>query len=408
VSLARRPFALYWLVGVCAFVAVCAVPHSPLFGDPFDSPALSRSGEAIAAGAWPYRDVFLEYQPGAIPALVLPALLPHIGYGTGFKLLECLFMVALLAGAAAILASSHRRVRDSCAIAAITGASPLLLGALALDRFDLLPAALTCGAVALLIRGRPTGAFTMLALGSATKVYPLALGPIFVITTARTSGWQAVRRPLAVFAGIGAIIALPLFLFAQDGFTNSVLYHRNRPLQIESLGASALIGLHLLGHGDPTIVFTYGSVNLAGSIADGLALVSSAAALAAVAVVTWLFARGEATHARVLVGVTTAIAAVVLMAKVFSSQFVLWLLPFALLLRGKAGAACGALYVTCLVLTRLVYEDHGLWELERQPAVLLVVRNAVMLALFGLLTWMLGSGTGRLKPPRRGFSPDAT
>ena len=73
----------------------------------------------------------------------------------------------------------------------------------------------------------------------------------------------------------------------------------------------------------------------------------------------------------------------------FSSQFVLWLLPFVLLLRGRLGAASGALFLVCLVLTRAVYEDHGLWELERQPSILLVVRNILMLVLFGILVRML-------------------
>ena len=140
---------LFWAVGIAAFALACLVPSSPLFGEPFDSPSLQRQAEAIVSWERPYRDVALEYQPGALLPLVLPAVAPGVGYGTAFKLLGCIAMIVLLAGAGGILSAGGRSRSAGIAVSALIGASPILLGGLALNRFDLWPAALTSVSIAL-------------------------------------------------------------------------------------------------------------------------------------------------------------------------------------------------------------------------------------------------------------------
>jgi hypothetical protein len=395
----RSDFWSFWVAGVASFVLVCVVPGSPLFGERFDAPSLQSQAEEIASGRWPYREVDLEYQPAAIPPLVLPAIAPGIGYGTAFKLVECAAMIILLAGAAAIMSAGRRSRRDGILLSALIGASPILLGGLALNRFDLWPAAFTSVSIALLVHRRHTASFAVLAIATMIKLYPAVLLPALILAVLARAGRRALVRPLVAFAGVGLAIGLPFLVFAQDGLTNSVLYHRVRPLQIESLPASGMVALRLFGTGEVPVVFSYSSVNVGGSTADALATASSAATILLVAVAYWLFARGPLTTDRLILLAAVLLVAILVSSKVFSSQFVIWLLPFVLLVRGRVGAVAGLLYLFCLFLTRQVYLDYPeLWELETRPSLLLILRNGVFLLLFGLLLWRLSQSKSSPNP----------
>ena len=61
--------------GAVLFFAACSLPNVGLFdGDVLgDIPLYQTYGEAVLDRRVPYRDFFVEYPPGALPALVAPA-----------------------------------------------------------------------------------------------------------------------------------------------------------------------------------------------------------------------------------------------------------------------------------------------------------------------------------------------
>jgi hypothetical protein len=69
-------------VGIGLFLAACLAPRVGLYTGhaPADVRLFQTFGERMLGGEIPYRDFFVEYPPGALPAFVLPALGPSDDY----------------------------------------------------------------------------------------------------------------------------------------------------------------------------------------------------------------------------------------------------------------------------------------------------------------------------------------
>jgi len=96
--------------------------------------------------------------------------------------------------------------------------------------------------------------------------------------------------------------------------------------------------------------------------------------------------------------------------KVFSPQFVIWLVPLVPLVRGRRGIAAGGLLASALVLTQLWFPHHY-WELAdgfaQRESWLLLARNLAIVALAAVLAWpkleneALGEGRAKLEALQR-------
>jgi hypothetical protein len=95
--------------GIALLFAACSLPNVGLFdGDVVgDIPLYQTYGEAVLDGRVPYRDFFVEYPPGALPALVAPAAASD--YASAFNLAQAglgALAVSLVAVALAALGAS--------------------------------------------------------------------------------------------------------------------------------------------------------------------------------------------------------------------------------------------------------------------------------------------------------------
>jgi hypothetical protein len=99
--------------------------------------------------------------------------------------------------------------------------------------------------------------------------------------------------------------------------------------------------------------------------------------LAAIALATWLYARGRLSF---LVACAAAVTGFVAFDKVFSAQYVEWVAPLAPL----GGVVAGALTVAALALTHVVF-SHRSALAEQRDCWIVLLRNLVVVALFGRL-----------------------
>ena len=366
-----------------------------------DTPLYQRYGDWMMHGSVPYRDFAIEYPPGALPAFVLPAIgnsgnagaapEPYVvraAYRRNFEFLMAacgLASIALLAISLRRLGTSNGRSAAALGLLAIT---PLLLGPVVLSRFELWPVMIAMAALVAILLGLEWIGFFALGLATAVKIFPVVLLPIACVWV-----WKRLsRRELAACVGIFttalAACYVPFALAAPHGVWHSISVQLSRPLQIESLGAASLVGLHhLFGLGVSTVSGS-GSQNLAGSGTGAIAIVQTALQVAAL-VATWVwFARGEASGERLTRASAAAIVAFVAFGKVLSPQFMIWLVPFVLLVRGRRGIATSGLLVASLVLTQLWfpfrYWDYaigfGAW-----PSAFVLLRDVALVALFATL-----------------------
>jgi len=337
----QRPALAAAVAGIVLLAATSALPNVHFFdgGNRGDTPLYRTYGEDMRHGRLPYRDFFVEYPPGALPMFVAPAVLPGASFTFWSKALQWLLAAACIVLAALTLRTGRWR-------AALIGLTPALLGQVTFTRFDFWPAALTSASLAAFVSRRPRLALGLLAAAVAAKEYPLVLLPLFLIALPPRER----RAGTAIFAVVLAAIVLPFAALGPGGVRYSLENQFRRPLQVESLGGAVLLVLHRLGAYVPHIVSTYGSQNLSGGAASALGVLTALLEVAAIVAVWLLFARGRRDHGALLSASAAAVLAFVAFGKVFSPQYVVWLVP---LLPLAGGAALLSLLGAALVLTQV-------------------------------------------------------
>jgi len=148
-----------------------------------------------------------------------------------------------------------------------------------------------------------------------------------------------------------------------------------RGLELNSLGASILLaaGHPHLANQPP------GSLNVTGGTAHAFAVLSAVLVVVAIAAAAWAYYRGRLS---LIAASAAAVAGFVAFNKVFSAQYVDWLVPLVPLV--SIGAAVGS--IPALVLTRLVF-SHRSQLANVRDVPLLLARNAFVVALFVALLW---------------------
>ncbi|MFL5955085.1 MAG: glycosyltransferase 87 family protein [Gaiellaceae bacterium] len=337
----------------------------------------------IVRGAVPYRDVKLEYPPGALAAIVTPALGSPSKHTYAARFTWA--MLALLAAAILLLAQRPRA-------AFVVALAPLLLGPLAVKRFDVLPMLLTLIALELALRRRYGWSGAALGLGTAVKLYPVLLLPLLLVA--------AGRRALYGFVVACAAVVLPFFVLSPHGVIASVHEQVGRHLQIETPLASLALLAHSFGIVSVGVLPEAHTYGLGGSSGLALALLTTVLFLAAL-IAIWRRAP-ELVRSRegLVLAWTATLCTAVVFGRVLSPQYLLWLLPFVPLV----GLRATALFVAALVLTNVWYPVPYLdvvLHMERGDIVLLVVRNLVLIALLALLLVRVEPRLQRLRPVRR-------
>jgi hypothetical protein len=218
------------------------------------------------------------------------------------------------------------------------------VGPLLVLRFDLVPAVCVLLAAAMAAEGRFGWAAAALGYGTAAKIFPGVLAPLLVLGMVPALGWRRslVRTVPPFLAGFGLTV-LPALALSLRGTADSVLYHVQRGVQIESVWANLIDLAHLLGL-PATTVYSSGAYDLDSSVSGAAKALSGVATLAALAAAAWLVwrrarARGGLGPADWAGAFTIGTFAFVLPTRVLSPQYLVWLcapmVGLALVLAGR-------------------------------------------------------------------------
>jgi uncharacterized membrane protein len=327
----------------------------------------------------------MEYPPGAIPAFLAPSALGG-DYNLAFKLTVAAAGVALIAALVAVLAVLGASATRTALTLGSVIVAPAALGAVVLNRYDLWPALLLVLALLALLTGRAKLAFGLLAAGCAVKIYPAVVVPLAAVHVLRTRGRDELLRAVAVFAGVLLVCFLPFFALAPGGLGYSFKTQIVRQLQLESLPASLLLAADKLGlYASSIVPGSPGSIDLEGGLPDALGLVTTVLLAGALVLVLLAYWRASESRELLVAGFAAAVAAFVAFAKVISPQFLVWLVPLVPLVAGRAGLLGAGLLLAALVTTQVeVVWEHPLRDLG-WPVWVLLLRNALLVALFLVL-----------------------
>ncbi len=388
-----RPYvAAVAAAGVFVAVAVGVTVAWQLLGEAVtDIPLYRTYGERVAGGLVPYRDFAFEYPPGALPFLVLPALVTD-----SLEAYRAVFVAELaVVGALAVLAfdwalrSLGRHGRDRLVVLGVIALVPVLLGGVILTRFDLVPAALVALAAGLMATGRLRSAAFVVGVGIAVKLYPVVLLPLLTIAAWRRTGRREAVVVVALAAAPAVAVYVPFLILGADGVLDSFGRQLGRPLQIESLGAGVLLALHHAAGMPLEWSSGSGSQNLTGTTAGAVAVLQGVAQIAALALVWVGFARGPASTERLLRYAAAALVAFVALSKVLSPQYLVWLVLLVPLVVGVRGR--GAMWLTVLACSlTAAWFPAGYWDLVREfdplSSWLVLFRGVALVALLAVLT----------------------
>jgi hypothetical protein len=383
-----------WLVAAPVFLACSAVPSGGLGrGRGYvDVDLYGRYAEGLLDGRLPYRDVFVEYPPGAFVVLVPPALVTDDHYRAVFKLLMAgVALGGLWCVARLLVALGAGRTRLGLALGFVA-VSPLLLGSVWLNSYDAWPAALTVGALLALVSGLAIVGFACLGLAFAAKVYAAVLLVPAGLYVVAHWGWRRLGWCLGAFVLATAAVVAPFVAVSADGVWSSVRSQLERGLHVESLGGSLLLAADQLSLYDASVATgstAAKSRDIAGSGADALALASSAFVVVAALAVWFAFAGRRSDPSRLAVAFAAGVAAVLAFGKVLSPQYAEWLLFLVPLTAGAAGVAAAALAGTAFVLAQLWFHHYDrLYDVE-STVWLVLVRNLALVACYGVLLSVL-------------------
>ncbi|MFD9444498.1 glycosyltransferase family 87 protein [Streptomyces sp. NPDC060006] len=280
-------------------------------------------GRGFADGLVPYFDKLegdMEYLEYPVLTGVFMEVAAWLTPGSGtiqhqeqvYWMVNAGMLMACAAVIAVCVTRTHRRRPWDGLLVALAPAFALT----ATINWDLLAVALTAAAMLMWARSRPFAFGVLLGLATAAKLYPmLLLGPLLVLCW-RAGRWREFGTALLGAVGSWLVVNLPVMLLAPEGWSKFYTFSQERGVDFGSFWL-------ILSQRMETPLVT-DTVN---TMATLLMLVSSVgvAALALTAPRRPRFAQLA----------FLIVAAFILTNKVYSPQYVLWLIPLAVLARPR-------------------------------------------------------------------------
>ncbi|MFJ9826919.1 glycosyltransferase family 87 protein [Streptomyces sp. NPDC101160] len=281
------------------------------------------SGRGFADGLVPYFDriggdiPFLEYPVLTglfmqVAAWLTPGGADLTERQQAYWLVNAGLLMVCTAVLAVCVARTHRRRPWDGLLVALAPALALT----ATINWDLLAVALTAAALLLWSRSRPLGFGVLLGLATAAKFYPiLLLVPVFLLCW-RAAKWRAFGAAVLGGAGSWLVVNLPVMLLAPEGWKQFYVFSTERNVDFGSVWLF--------------ISQTTGAVIRPGTANYWALFLMILAALGLAYLAFTAPRRPRLAQLAFLI-----VAAFVLTNKVYSPQYVLWLIPLAVLARPR-------------------------------------------------------------------------
>jgi Glycosyltransferase family 87 len=373
-----------------------------------DLPIYEEDATIILQGNLPYRDIGIEYPPGALPMFLLPEFIfgdardahwspPNdhgLRYHRAFDSLIVLLTACMVVFTALSLAALRRSRAATVVGLAVVASAPVLIGHVFVERFDPWPAALTAAAIAAALRGHHRLGGAALGVGFAVKVYPALLVPVLVIVAARRRGVREAVATAASTVGAAFLVFLPFLITAWPGIRTTLRNQLGGGLQVETLMSSVIVMTrHLtdsLGLKTTALTVHPEAHGLGRDVLDGPGIDATKTTLNVLLVIClcslWFaLARSNNDPREDLVRYSAlTIAVALVLGTVLSAQYITWLLPLVPLVSWRRGLVATIAYVIAAALTHAWFPSPNyfnyLGRFDLGATTLLLARNVALLA----------------------------
>lgn len=388
---------LVLLPGLALLIIATLLAPSTMRWDRLDLSVYEHAATALFEGRRPYRDFGLEYPPFALAAVAVPRLLTFNlrltgdGYAGVFGLVNVLYTT----GIAALLAWIVRERQLAAQWAALLTYTLLVavLAPLLPWRYDLFPALFTAGALVAVQRERPLLAGLLLGLAIAAKLYPVVLVAAVAVYYLARRDWRATAWLMGGSVSAVAAVLLPFALLAPGQMFSFLAYHQARGLQIESVAGSWVVLANALHWSRGQIRFDHGALHLQAPLATALLPWLLPLFVGLTAGALWLWYRqfrreyehtGGVRFERLVACMLSMLLIFLATNKVFSPQYLIWLLPFVPLVTN--GQRVLFVVIAALTIALFPFYYDQLLAFELAPVLILNARNLLVIAA---LPWLL-------------------
>lgn len=313
------------LLALAGLTLALALPLAVSFGGRLDDIELYSGWVVqVAQGALPYRDFALEYPPLATLSILLAGLVSASwqGFAAAFVVSMGLWDAFGKWHMAQSLPAG-RRLRFWLLVTSLS----VVLNYILLRRFD--PVAACCTAMALsglCTKPKSWAPFVWLGLGVAVKLYPIILAPGMLVFA-----WHHHRRfgrsiqQLGLMLGVLCLPSVAAYAWVGPQSLYWLHFNQARGLHVaSSLVSWAIVWRGGLGHAI-AVELAYGCTQVVSAWSMALAKVSPLLSLAALSLTFGAMCNRLQTPEGLWRLSTALICALLLTAKVFSPQYMVWL-----------------------------------------------------------------------------------
>jgi hypothetical protein len=344
-----------------------------------------------------------QYPPLIAPLLLLPKLLPFMGYIDAFVLLTFLADAAIMA---ILVWTAARRQGRLLGVWYWTLSVPML-GTIIYGRFDVFPSLLVIVALALLGVGVPAGpgrkelngrrwfAGGLIGIGAAMKVWP----GLAVFALPRTKRGVQTAIVGALTGGLATFAVGELFQNGW-GFLHAQKY---RGTEIESVWAIPFLTARKLHLWHGRIEYRYGSYEVVGPWVVDMTHLALLSTVVAFGLLAWWWLRATWRPAVVADATLVATMLMIVTSRVISPQYMIWLLAtasFCLLFKDSSQRRSAVVLLACMPLTQLEFPFGfiGLIYYHTSPFLVLALRDLLLVvaAVVGFVDLWRGTVEGRL------------
>lgn len=352
--------------------------------------------KGLVNGIFPINDSMWQYPPlagvvFAIPQWVLGNAL------TGFILFMILFDLLILI---TLLTTGLKRFKlnpESTSLNGLSGAWfwilwPILMGPLALTRFDVVPTLFALLALVVLSnkKMRPILSGIFLSIGAMVKLWPMLLLVIYPKT---------VFKKVSISFVSTAVLLLIFMNTWSVGFTNFFNNQSSRGLQVESIAASPYVLAKLFG-ANVEYPFRYGSLEVQASFANEIGFMLNVLTLIVFLVILVLNYLNKLNYLNLVDKALVVVLISIAFSRVFSPQFWVWvggLAALALINKETKLKKVIVLLSISAFLTQLLYPGQYVALLSGE-----FFATMLQLIRVVLFVWALALGTKLLLKPTRG------
>jgi len=290
----------------------------------------------VTSGELPYIDFPVEYPQLAMPhMIVLFAIAAALGTPMLFVYLHAILMFGFYVVATLCVYFIALDLYDDehrAYIAGIIMATAFSCIYFVLTKYDALPTCCMMVALLLFVKRRSLAASATTAIGGMTKWVPFIALPYMIIHDWKNNAKNAILPSIGIVLAIVGVVLIPCFIASTENTLFAYSFHFGRQAQSESIYffIDYLLGFALTAQF--STILTVGSQ----------------------LIILGMYWRGSASVRRTIIYISLALFAFIVLNKVFSPQYILWIAPLLALHFSDSGKKI-ALFVAMQILMFIEY-----------------------------------------------------